>query len=1030
MFASFFNMLYPSKTFLSSVLNILYYDPTTYNIEELNEQMNAKEQCDLLNGTIDVSKINEKLPLKKFIIHNILIKKTNFVFKRNFSSEKTKLFFENIIIDIYHKIQDENNKDNIIEEDANINKEEKKDSGGFLNNVINVVVHNLEVGFKNITLKFYDKENKEVAFTLFIKNIDFKEAKDVKPIATIDKGKYLFIHNKAVYLGCILLKEKYDENDEIFFEKIGNEEWFQNYLKNKNCIFYMGHEIEWDIFHDKDNALLTIGNINTSKFYFENILNTKQLTKLYQYFIKNEKKEEVIINKKKAKTNNEDIDIMGFKIKQINIEMKIDLLYLILYEENKEKNIKEKQWISIYEKIIKEDESKKGINIMNKLIEHFNKYNKKYYIFCINNFLFKMKDRIISIDNISLNIINEDINNINNEQDDLKIDNIIQITNLKYDSSKNELLYDNIYFEINNNLVCLFKVLLDNISKNTQVQNKIADNVNDINIKPEEKNKENNNIISTKEDMINPNERQKIFKICGQNLNIKIFLDKNIEETIDKMTLDDIFKERYELDYINFLISKINIDNKKDEHKLYDKFELTYNDYESNKVYPIIYLKEELKTSEIFIDQNDEMNINLAFDLYFFINPKVFKLIFDYFKYFSKLIKNEENINKHDNLEIVNNEVNLNNCFSNCKFNLNINNIKIILIEGNIYNNIINNDLNEMPQDEIIYEEKNNYICFNFNKLSFKFEKNKEFVNVYYIINSFIIQDNICNSKYKIMLSNYDFKNLNEIFLNCDLKIVFNNNINKFEIKPNIKIAPLAIYLDQVSLYFILNIINQITSNKENIINNNDNNDNNKFINNDDNSKYVISNIKIQNFFIELNYNTNNYAAKEYQIVANQITSLLNTTSINKLRIIFQNYITEENKYLSFKEGIKNIYEFYSNDMIKQISGSFISALPLFYHIYDSIDGILDIVREPMNKYDKNESLIDGLVEGVNSWVVKTATIFTYLGESIGNLLNFKGCAANNDDIIVNKEEYSTFRQLRHLINETNKEKEEYYLKW
>ena len=360
---------------------------------------------------------------------------------------------------------------------------------------------------------------------------------------------------------------------------------------------------------------------------------------------------------------------------------------------------------------------------------------------------------------------------------------------------------------------------------------------------------------------------------------------------------------------------------------------------------------------------------------------------------------------------------------------MNIKNIKIILIEGNIYNNIINNDLNEMPQDEIIYEEKNNYVCFNFNKLSFKFEKNKEFVNVYYIINSFIIQDNICNSKYKIMLSNYDFKNLNEIFFNCDLKIVLNNNINKFEIKPNIKIAPLAIYLDQVSLYFILNIINQITSNKENIINNNDNN-NNKFINNDDNSKYVISNIKIQNFFIELNYNTNNYAAKEYQIVANQITSLLNTTSINKLRIIFQNYITEENKYLSFKEGIKNIYEFYSNDMIKQISGSFISALPLFYHIYDSIDGILDIVREPMNKYDKNESLIDGLVEGVNSWVVKTATIFTYLGESIGNFLNFKGCAANNDDVILNKEEYSTFRQLRHLINENNKEKEEYYLKW
>ena len=107
-FSNMSNMLYPAKKFLTAVLGILKYNESTYDIDELTDQMNEKEQCDLLNGSIDVSEINKKLPFKKFFIQNLLIKKTNFVFKRNFSAEKTKLFFEDITIDIYHKIKTEN----------------------------------------------------------------------------------------------------------------------------------------------------------------------------------------------------------------------------------------------------------------------------------------------------------------------------------------------------------------------------------------------------------------------------------------------------------------------------------------------------------------------------------------------------------------------------------------------------------------------------------------------------------------------------------------------------------------------------------------------------------------------------------------------------------------------------------------------------------------------------------------------------------------------------------------------------------
>ena len=1026
MFASFFNMLYPSKTFLTSVLNILHYNPSTYDIEELNNQMNEKEQCDLLNGSIDVSEINKKLPFKKFFIQNLLIKKTNFVFKRNFSAEKTKLFFEDITIDIYHKIKTENK--NIAKEEAK--KEEKKDLGGFLNNVINVVVHNLEVGFKNIIIKFYDKENKDVEYSLFIKNIQFKQAKDVQQIQVIDKGKYLFIHNKAIYIEKILFKEKFQENEQAF-------DWSQNLLKNENCIFYIGNEIELDIFHDKDNSILTLTNINSSKLCLENIFNSEQLSKIYYYFIKKEENEEKKEIKKIVKKKEEDIDIMGFKIKKINMEIKMDLLYCVLFEENKKGNIKEKKWISFEENIMKEENLKKGINTMNIIVEHFNTYKTKYYIFCINNVLFKLKDKIASVDNVSLNLINTD-NIVNNEQNIYEMKNMIQITKFNFDNEKKELIYDNIYFEINNIFISLFKLILENSSDNKQINNENNNivNNNDIPIKQEENkielNKENNIILKKEEEIvINKNEEKKTYKINGQNFNIKIFIYKNLEENINKKSLNDIFNEKNDFDYINFVISNIVINN----NITYDKFELTYNDIENKSVYCIFNLLDKLQKSQIKKEQNDEININLDLELCIFINPKIIKPLLDFYKTINKFIPKKEQIQINNDAEINNP-----NLLFNCDFklNINLNTVKIILTENQKNNeeqNILNNE-NGMPQNEILLNDKNiNNICFNFNKMNCKLEKNKDLVKFNFTMNPLIIQDNVYNSKYKIMFSNYDFKNENEIFINFDVNIGLNNNIKKYEIKPKIKIAPLAVYLDQVSLYFILNIFRQIYEKEKNEQKkdiNNINNDNINFINNNvnDNVKYVISDFEIQKFFIELNYSTNKASSKDYEIIEKEMTSLLNTTSINKLKIIFEKYQMEENALLPIKDSIKKIYEFYSNSMLKQISGSLVTALPLFYHIYDSIDGMMDIVREPLDKYNKNESVADGFVQGVSSWVVKTATMFTYLGESIGSIFTFKGCTGDNDDVLLNKKEYNTCRQLRYLFDEDNKEKEEYYLKW
>ena len=134
-----------------------------------------------------------------------------------------------------------------------------------------------------------------------------------------------------------------------------------------------------------------------------------------------------------------------------------------------------------------------------------------------------------------------------------------------------------------------------------------------------------------------------------------------------------------------------------------------------------------------------------------------------------------------------------------------------------------------------------------------------------------------------------------------------------------------------------------------------------------------------------------------------------------------------ENNNLTPKEAIKNIYEFYSNEIINQMkNGSLVTALPLINHITSVIDGTLDIVREPVQKYKQNESVMDGFVQGISSCVVNTATMFTYIGESITSYFNIFGCYPRGE----NEDENINFcRSVRYQLNEKNKDIEEYYLK-
>ena len=1016
MFGFFTNMLYPANKFLTTVLGLLKYKPT-YDIDELTEQMNDKEQCELLNGELEVDELNKKLKLKNFLLNRLAINKSIFVFKRNYmTGEKTILSFEDVTIDIIPNNIVE--KNNIIQEG-----EEKKTDSGFLDTLINTVIQNVEISFKNIKLRFYDKNN-NIQFSFFIKSFDFKEAQNIEPLPLSERPKFLFIHNKALYIDGILLKEKYEENDDIFFsDKEEDNENKNKFLLQSNNLFYIKNKIEIDIFHDKVNNNLTLGTNNNSDFYIESIFNIDQLKSLYEYFIP--KKENMINennnNLDSSKSNNNNIEkvneekekgfsLMGFKIEKINLDLKIWLFYFILLENNEKNENKDKLWISRQDNLKYDNLKDNGIN------SHFNYLQSKYYILSIYDLLLKLSNDEISINDISLKLIEP-------ENKDNK--NIINITNFNFNKESNQLLYDNIYIEVCTIILYLLKLFPNSSKRKSSSKIKKEDEntlqAEKVDINTNENNNNNQEIIISTDNKIN--EEKKSFNLNGKNLDIKIYIDKNIESNINEnISLKDIFSNIFQNDFINITINNLNLNENNSIN--YDKIYISYNDTQ-NKIYPLMKIVEHRNTSEFqnskFICNENKFLIDLQFQILLFINPAKIKNILTYFKFISNLLK-KPNVNEvHENSS--NNNNNHNQLYLidsiNKNIDITIRKIKIVLInEEETYLNIEKTFSNEQIQSEIDFVKNNNYVCINLTDIGAKLECNQEKKKCNIHLKSLIIEDNILNSIYKILFSNYNFKNKEEILLNCDFDIQKNNN--KYEIKPLIKFSSIAIYLDEFTLYYLYKIFEQLKDPKENentplnTINSNENNNN--LTNNTDNS-IIFTNILIENFFIQINYETNSEVNDE-EFLSKTIIKLL--VSLKNLKIFFKEYNNNTDKF-NLLDAIKNIYEFYYSDIIKQ-GGSVVMALPFINHISTIIEGSLDIVSKPIENYKKNESVMGGLVEGVYSWAVNLATPLTYLGEYSFNLL---GCGRRDEDNINN----NFCRSMRHKFNDKNKEIEEYYFK-
>jgi len=1025
MFGFFTNMLYPANKFLTAVLGLLKYDESTYDIDELTDQMNDKEECELLDATLNVDELNKKLKLKNFLLNKISIKKSIFVFKRNYmSGEKTILSFEGLTVDIFNKLDNSENSDNPEEE-------KKKSENSFLDTIINMVIQNLEINFKNIKIRFYDKENKNVEYSFFLKSFDFKEAQNVEAVIATEKIKYLFIHNKAFYIDGILLKEKYEEADDVFFsEEDENKEQRNKFLQQKTNLFLIKNKIELDIFHDKDNNLLTIGSDNTPDIKIESIFNSEQLVSIYHYFIPekqsnnnnnnnvelNNKKDEVDAGAavEKVEEEKKGMTLMGFKIEKIYLDIKLSLLYCILVENNE----KEKLWVSCDENLFKDMQNE---DVVEKVFDHFNYFQKKYYIFIIYDLFLKLSKKQLSINDISLDLIDPK----ENKEDHYIKRNVMNISKFNFNKESNEFTYDTVYIELSPIISHILKLLPKSPKKKTSKKEIIIKNENEnnnisniqeaniVNENNENENGEQNNII-------NVEEKEESFKINGQNLNVKIFLDKNAEDSNNKkISINDIFINNEKYDFIELALSNLN---NEENSILYDKFYINYNQENNKIIYPILKLIEHKnlpeKKDNKFICNKDNLSIDLQFEIILFINPKILKNILTYCRNISESLGPKESKENNNNNSDKGKKISclLDSLKRNIEFKLK--GIKIYLInEEESYLNI-ENILSNLPEN-IVERRNNNFICFNLIEIGFKLNSLQDHKECNMYLKDFIIEDNIAKSKYKIMLSNYDFKNKVNKFINFDL--IIKKNQTKYEIEPSLKICSIAIYLDQIALYYIYSIFKLIKSKDEeenipkNVIKNNEKNN---LANSDE--AILVKNISIGEFFLVFNYNSNS-EVKDEEFLSKTVIKYL--FSLTNLKVIFKEYLNNTDT-LGLFEAFKKIYEFYSSDILNQITGSFVSALPLINHITYSIDGLLDIYRKPVEYYRKNESAVNGFVDGVTSCVVNVTTMFTYLGESFSSI--FSGCIPRNDEDDMNM---NTCRSIRHNINKKNKEIEDYYFK-
>ena len=865
--------------FFNQITDKLFLDKTTYDEQKLLKEINEKNECTILNSSIDSSKINEKLKSSPLIIDNINISKIHIYF--NNENLCPSIIIDNITIDLI--------KNNNINQNNNINiiKNEENNINNFDMGTLSNALYNLLISIKNIKIKI--KENNNILYSLLINEINYQNNTDNDEINEKEKSNYLFCNNKIINIGGLVLKEGYNESDEIFFN---NDEKCNkvNFYTNPQILMVIYNKIQIDITHNYQNQKLLINNINCDNIFIECIMNItqiKNLIKFNQNFLIDIKIKKDIQNMNKNVINNnkdnKEFDLFGFKINILEININFNYSYFIFL--NSEQNIN-KFWMfyqnyfdkyytmSIDQKknidISKKNNDNKIINLIQK---HFCYFDKEYYLIfmnqpklfinnnnCNNNnillttpsLLFKLIQPNKISEKINVIIIDNKSNNkgeyIDNEQsfNDLflpyykkviqygyYIHNISVISNLEIGNK--EILFNDIEFDIDSflmfNILNFYKILFSNTNDHI---NKDINNINDNN------NTEFNYIIK------------------GNRINFNLMINKNwIDYIKEKKALNNCFDSYYYTEKICISLEniKFNINDTYQKTLLnlcYNKLYVFF--IMKNIIYPLLYVLDNKDNNynsskqvnnNIIISKinNSNFDINsiikyiVNFDkVYFFINPillsyyiiqylKIFYYTFDIFRHFKNKTK-FKNIDENLNIDLISAEFEYEmNKFGNNLIKLLIKNIKNIEINIEEINFIffcllsINNIKIDLKS---IFDKNENIFKIILNpimilKLKECYYKNNKIKisNLFLIVKAKNENFNREELIYKEIIGNIDINNENYEFIIYKSKT--ESNLLEGELKIEEKKGNIKLELNMEDIVFcpISNRFNDIVSNIE-----------------------------------------------------------------------------------------------------------------------------------------------------------------------------------------------------------------------
>ena len=256
--------------FFNKVTEKLILNKSTYDENKLLKEMTENNQCTILNASVDSKKLNENLKSSPLIVENINISEIHLYFNSSLDSSIT---IENITIDLVKNNNIQNNDDLS-------SKEEGNDLNFFGMESLCDMLQNLLIIVKNIKVRI--KEKNSFLYSLLINEISYQKNLNNDKINEKEKLNYLFCHNKYITIGGIILKEGFNENDEIYFntdEKCNKVDFYTN----PNILFVIYNKIKVDIIHDNKEQKLLLNNSNYDNLFIECIMNITQIKKLIKF---------------------------------------------------------------------------------------------------------------------------------------------------------------------------------------------------------------------------------------------------------------------------------------------------------------------------------------------------------------------------------------------------------------------------------------------------------------------------------------------------------------------------------------------------------------------------------------------------------------------------------------------------------------------------------------------------------------------------------------------------------------------------